>query len=192
MTRVSRGEGRVMLSLFTHIPPLFFLTLNASLVASTHSRHTARQHSTALLNSFRILTLLPHAFNSAFLTSSHICPLPALSGCFCTPIRFNAKYCLPCFTYLRLALFVVRNYQPHLLSLCKYQIISKVFVSPLLPHALTSCQPTIDASHTLQALRFHFRHCQPCNASKLKTYSAFLTLPKLITIINYHTQLVWV
>ena len=48
--RVSRGEGRVMLNLFTHIPPLFFLTLNASLVASTHSRHrhgcTQPHHST--------------------------------------------------------------------------------------------------------------------------------------------------
>ena len=102
--RVSRGEGWVMLSLFTHIPPpCFFSTLNASLVASSPPRqrhgYTQPHHSTPSA----FITPSLHAFNSAFLTSSHLCPLPVLSDCLCTPSNFNPKYCFPCFICPRLA-----------------------------------------------------------------------------------------
>ena len=74
MMRVSRGEGWVMLNLFTYIPPLFFF--NTSHTQRLTCRLNSHANVTAMLN--RTTQRLPHshALNSAFLISSHLCPLP--------------------------------------------------------------------------------------------------------------------
>ena len=106
--RIKRG-GVGYAETYSYTPPLFFFNTSHTQRLNTHTTTpTARLHSTAPLNAFRTLTLLLHAFNSAFLTNSHLCPIPALSACLCTPANFNVKYCLPCLIYLRLALFVCR------------------------------------------------------------------------------------
>jgi hypothetical protein len=100
--RVSRGEGWVMLKLIHTLPPIvFFSTLNT--LTPSRQRHGCTQphHSTpsALSSSYFTLSTLPSSLVPP-------CTIPALSGRPYTPAHFNAKYCLPCLIYPRLALFV--------------------------------------------------------------------------------------
>ena len=140
MTRVYRGEGWVMLNLFTYIPPLFFFnTLNLPCPPAvlllfccpslSHSQPHSHHHTNGTASLNRTTQRLPHSSRSYFtpsvlhssLTPTFVPFLPSLVAHTLLPISMQNIASRVLYIYgLRLLSIIFDNHY-HLITVLNYQ-----------------------------------------------------------------------